>query len=150
MLKGLHHAGVSVSDLDRSLTFYRDVLGLEVFVVAERTDETIGQIVGYPGAKIKLAFCGVPGDSARVELLQYLEPTGAANDGETFRPGSGHVCFRVDDIQTHFEQLVAAGYMPRSSAPVTILQGPNTGTKALYVRDPDGNTVELSEPPPGR
>ena len=150
MLKGLHHAGVTVSDLDRSLVFYRDVLGLEVFVVAERTDQTIGQIVGYPGARIRLAFCGVPGDSARVELLQYLEPTGAPNDGETYRPASGHVCFRVDDIESHYEQLVAAGYTPRSAAPVTILEGPNLGAKALYLRDPDGHTVELFQPPPAR
>ena len=150
MLTGLNHAGITVSDLDRSLVFYRDVLGLEVFVVAERTDATIGQIVGYPGARIKLAFCGIPGDSARVELLQYLEPTGAANDGETFRPASGHVCFWVDDIEALHQRLVTAGYVPRSAAPVTILQGPNTGTRALYVRDPDGNTVELSQPPSGR
>jgi catechol 2,3-dioxygenase-like lactoylglutathione lyase family enzyme len=150
MLKGLHHAGVTVSDLDRALTFYRDLLGLEVLVIAERTDETIGQIVGYPGARIRLAFLGVPGESARVELLQYLEPTGAANDGETFRPASGHVCFRVDDIDAHYQQLVAAGYTPRSPGPVLISQGPNAGNRALYVRDPDGNSVELFQLPPGR
>ncbi|MGE3268502.1 MAG: VOC family protein [Chloroflexota bacterium] len=150
MLLGVHHAGVTVSDLDRSLGFYRDVLGLEVIVVAERTDATIGQIVGYPGARIKLAFCGVPGDTARVELLQYLDPTGAPGDGETFRPASGHVCFRVDDIQAMHEKITAAGYAPRSTTPVEILEGPNTGAKAFYVRDPDGYTVELFQLPPGR
>ena len=150
MLTGINHAGITVSDLDRALGFYRDVLGLEVFVVAERTDETIGQIVGYPGARIKLAFCGVPGDSARVELLQYLHPTGAPNDGETFRPGSGHVCFWVSDIEEMYARLVASGYQPRSAAPVTVVQGPSAGIKALYVRDPDGNSVELSQPPPAR
>lgn len=146
-LTGVSHAGITVSDLDRALAFYRDILGLEVFVVAERTDETIGQIVGYPGARIKLAYCGVPGDSARVELLQYLEPTGSANDGETYRPASGHVCFWVNDIEAMCQRLIAAGHTPRSAAPVTILQGPNTGMKALYVRDPDGNSVELHQPP---
>lgn len=150
MLTGISHAGVTVADLDRALGFYRDVLGLDVLVVADRTDETIGQIVGYPGAKIKLAYCGVPGDSARIELLQYLQPTGDPNDGETYRPASGHVCFWVSDIDAMCQRLISAGHTPRSAAPITILQGPNTGMKALYVRDPDGNSVELHQPPPGK
>lgn len=150
MLHGMHHAGVTVASLDRALAFYRDVLGLEVFVVAERTDATIGQIVGYPGGRIKLAFCGVPGDTARVELLEYLEPRGESGGGETFRPGTGHVCFRVSDIEALYERITAAGYSARSDAPVTITEGPNAGARAFYVRDPDGYTVELFQPPPGR
>jgi catechol 2,3-dioxygenase-like lactoylglutathione lyase family enzyme len=150
VLNGVHHAGVTVADLDRSLAFYRDALGLEVFVVAERTDATIGQIVGYPGARIRLAFCGVPGDTARVELLEYLEPTGQNGGGETCRPGSGHVCFRVDDIDLIYQRIVDAGFEPRSSSPITVADGPNTGAKAFYVRDPDGYTVELFQPPPER
>jgi catechol 2,3-dioxygenase-like lactoylglutathione lyase family enzyme len=141
---------VTVADLDRALAFYRDVLGLEVFVVAERSDATIGQIVGYPGARLKLAFCGVPGDTARVELLEYLEPRGEPAGGETSRPGSGHVCFRVDNIEALYARIVEAGYVPRSTAPVTITEGPNAGARAFYVRDPDGSTVELFQPPPGR
>lgn len=150
MLRGVHHAGVTVSNLDRALTFYRDVLGLEVFVVAERRNETIGAIVGYPGAAVKLAFCGVPGDSARIELLEYLEPRGDGPDGETFRPATGHVCFRVDDIDGLYQRVVQAGFSPRSAAPITITEGPNTGARAFYVRDPDGYTVELFQPPPER
>jgi catechol 2,3-dioxygenase-like lactoylglutathione lyase family enzyme len=150
MLRGVHHAGITVADLDRSLGFYRDVLGLEVFVQALRTDETLGRIVGYPGARVRLAFCGVPGDTARVELLEYQEPTGEAVGGETHRPGSGHVCFAVSDIEQLFQRIVEAGYAPRSTAPVTITEGPNAGARAFYVRDPDGYTVELFQPPPGR
>jgi catechol 2,3-dioxygenase-like lactoylglutathione lyase family enzyme len=148
VLKGVHHAGVTVANLDRSLAFYRDLLGLEVYVVADRTDATIGEIVGYPGARIRLAFCGVAGDSARIELLEYLEPRGENAGGETFRPGSGHVCFRVDEIDELYQRIAAAGFSPRSAAPVTIAEGPNIGTRVFYVRDPDGYTVELFQPPP--
>ena len=150
MLRGVHHAGVTVSNLDRALAFYRDVLGLEVFVQAERRNETIGAIVGYPGAALKLAFVGVPGDSARIELLEYLEPRGDGGDGETYRPATGHVCFRVDDIDALYAQIADAGYAPRSPAPVSITEGPNAGARAFYVRDPDGYTVELFQPPPER
>lgn len=150
MLQGVHHAGVTVADLDRALAFYRDVLGLEVFVVAERTDTSIGEIVGYPGARIKLAFCGVPGDSARVELLEYLEPRGPTGGGDSFRPGTGHICFRVSDIDAMYARISAAGYAPRSTAPVSITQGPNAGNRAFYVRDPDGYSIEIVQPLPGR
>lgn len=150
MLKGVHHAGVTVTNLDRALAFYRDVLGLEVFVQMERTDPTIGEIVGYPGARLKIAFCGVPGDSARVELLEYVAPTGEPLRPETSQPGSGHVCFRVDEIDALHRRLVTAGFPPRSAAPVTITEGANAGARAFYVRDPDGYTVELFQPPPGR
>ncbi|MCC7493517.1 MAG: VOC family protein [Fimbriimonadaceae bacterium] len=150
MLTGIHHAGITVSDLDRALTFYRDLLGLEVFVQMERTDHTIGDIVGYPGARIKIAFVGVPGDTARVELLQYVVPQGEALKPETFQPASGHVCFRADDIDGMYRRIAEAGYQPRSDAPVTITEGANKGARVFYVRDPDGYSVELFQPPPGR
>ena len=150
MLKGVHHAGVTVSDLERALTFYRDLLGLEMFVQMTRTDHTIGEICGYPGAQLKIAFCGVPGDTARVELLEYIVPSGEGIKPETFQAGSGHVCFRVDDIDALYQRIADAGYQPRSAAPVTISEGANAGARAFYVRDPDGYTVELFQPPPGR
>jgi catechol 2,3-dioxygenase-like lactoylglutathione lyase family enzyme len=53
MLRQVHHAGVTVSNLDRALAFYRDVLGLEVFVQAERRDRTIGGITGYPAGAVQ-------------------------------------------------------------------------------------------------
>ena len=70
MLRGIHHAGVIVSRVDRALVFYRDVLRLDVFVEPERRDRTIGGITGYPGGVVKLALRGVPGDTARVDLFQ--------------------------------------------------------------------------------
>lgn len=150
MLQGIHHAGITVASLERALSFYRGVLGLEVFMQMERTDPSIGAIIGYPGAGLKIAFCGVPGDAARVELLEYMTPAGEPLRAETSQPGSGHVCFRVDGIDALHARLVEAGFPPRSTAPVTITEGANAGARALYVRDPDGYTVELFEPSPPR
>ena len=148
MLKAIHHSGVTVSDLERSLKLYRDVLGLELLVVFDRTEADIAQVVGYPGARIRIAFLRAPGDSARLELLQYLAPVGTTRQMETCDPGTGHVCFRVEDIQAVYRRLRAAGIDLRSEAPVEITQGPNRGAYALYFRDPDGYTVELLQLPP--
>lgn len=148
MLLAIHHAGITVADMDRSLAVYRDLLGLEVQFVTDRSGADIAQIVGYPGARIRIAFLHVPGESARVELLQYLAPAGTPRGYESCDPGTGHVCFRVDGIEGMYSRLVAAGISCRSDGPVEITQGPNRGAKALYFRDPDGHTVELLQPPP--
>lgn len=149
MLRGVHHAGITVADMDRTLAFYRDILGLTVFRDMIRSGPTLAGIVGYPNARIRIAYCGVPGDTAGVELLQYLEPTGEGIGGETNRPASGHVCFAVDDADEIFQRIVEAGFQPRSEAPVQVTEGPNTGAKAFYVRDPDGFTVEFIQRPSG-
>ncbi|MCC6176802.1 MAG: VOC family protein [Chloroflexi bacterium] len=146
MPRRIHHAGITVADLERSIAFYRDVLGLTVLGQYERTTPDIGEIVGYPGAHLRIAFVGVAGDSPRIELLQYVTPSAEGRGGETNVPGAGHVCFDVDDIDAVFRRLTVAGYPPRSKAPVELTQGPNSGVKALYVRDPDGYTIELRQP----
>ena len=147
MALGIDHAGITVSDLDRSIAFYRDVLGLEVLVVFERSSADIGRVVGYPDARLRIGFLRAPGDSARLELLQYLTPTGTPQSYETRNPGTGHVCFRVTDIHAVYRQVVAAGLEVRSDGPVEITEGPNRGLLALYFRDPDGYTIELHQAP---
>ena len=150
MLRGIHHAGITVADLDRSLGFYRDVLGLEVLLTMVRDTPDIGDVVGYPGARIKIAFVGVPGDGVVVELLEYVEPRGEPRDPETRNPAQGHVCFDVDGIHALYDRLVATGVPVRSNGPVELKQGVNAGAFALYCRDPDGYTIELRQPPPPR
>jgi len=144
----MHHAGITVASLERSIAFYRDLLGLELMFTMVRDTLDIGDIVGYPGARIRIAFVRVPGDDVAVELLEYVEPRGSARDPETRHPGTGHVCFDVDDIQAHYDRLAAAGVQMRSGGPVELTQGVNKGAFAMYVRDPDGYTVELRQPPP--
>ena len=147
MLRAINHAGITVADLDRSVAFYRDVLGLTVLDVFDRTTDDIGEIVGYPGARLRIAMLRAPGDAARLELIQYLAPSGTPTRPETHDPATGHVCFEAKDIHAVHARLVAAGFPARSDGPVEITQGPHRGTLAMYVRDPDGYTVELFQPP---
>jgi catechol 2,3-dioxygenase-like lactoylglutathione lyase family enzyme len=148
MLRGINHAGITVADLDRSLAFYRDLLGLEVQAVFDRTGEDISRILGYPDAYLRIAMLHIPGGSVRLELLQYVRPSGAPQVHETYTPGVGHVCFTVDDVQGWYERLNAAGVECRSDGPVEIVRGPHRGVFAMYLRDPDGYTVELFQPAP--
>jgi len=68
------HTGVTVSNLERSLAFWRDVLGFELSHTAHQTGELARQITGVGGAEIKLAVVKTP-SGHKIELLEYLAPT---------------------------------------------------------------------------
>ncbi|MBI3967613.1 MAG: VOC family protein [Chloroflexi bacterium] len=146
MLTGTHHTSFTVSDLDRSLAFYRDVLGLEVTAEIGGSTPYVSKVVGYPDAKLRIAFLRLPGTSHRLELIQYLSPAGDRPPLETKDTGSGHLAFLVDDMLTVYEALRAKGVRFRSP-PVEVTPGdPNTG-RAVYFADPDGITLELIQRP---
>ena len=54
-LSGIHHTGLHVRDLARSVAFYRDVLDLQVLAEREARADCVGEVVGYPGATIRMA-----------------------------------------------------------------------------------------------
>src|SRR5207247_5573872 len=68
------HTGITVSNLERSLAFWRDVLGVKRSHTAHQTGELAREITGVPDAEIKLAVIKAPGGH-RIELLEYLAPS---------------------------------------------------------------------------
>jgi lactoylglutathione lyase len=113
------HTMVRVTDVDASLGFYRDALGLEVL---SRRD--------YPQGKFTLIFLAAPGDSAaQLELTHNWEPE-QYSAGRNF----GHLAYAVDDIYAACERLQQHG--------VTINRPPRDGRMA-FVRSPDGISIEL-------
>jgi len=147
-LIGAHHTSFTVADLDRSLAFFRDVLGLEVMFVREVRDEYFSQIVGLPGCVVRAALLRLPGASHFVELFQYLNPPSRASATplRPCDPGSTHLSFLVDDLPAYFQRLKSKG-LDFVSEPVRITAGPNQGGYGIYLRDPNGILIELFQPP---
>jgi lactoylglutathione lyase len=113
------HTMVRVTDVDASLKFYRDALGLEVLSKRD-----------YPQGKFTLVFLAAPGDSdAQVELTHNWEPE-SYSGGRNF----GHLAYAVDDIYATCERLQQHG--------VTINRPPRDGRMA-FVRSPDNISIEL-------
>jgi lactoylglutathione lyase len=113
------HTMVRVTDLEASLHFYRDALGLDVL----RTKE-------YPQGRFTLVYLAAPGDEdAQVELTYNWDP-------ETYTGGRnfGHLAYAVDNIYVTCEKLQTHG--------VTILRPPRDGRMA-FVRSPDDISIEL-------
>jgi len=139
--------------MDRSVAFYRDVLGFELIHRQDSSSEYIRRLVGYPDAELRVAQFAVPRQPRGVsshdfELVEYLVPRGARGDVEIRNPGQAHLALAVDDIQQMYGRLSAQG-VQFFSTPNPITAGVNTGGYACYFHDPDQIVLELLQPPPG-
>ena len=146
----IFHTGLTVSDLDRSIAFYRDLLGLELVTRWESAQPYLRTIVGFPDAELRIALLRIPGVAAggsghHLELLEYRSPRGVRGDPRTCNPGNVHVSFMVEDLDAAYAELSARGVRFKS-APVQIDHGRNRGAKAVYLLDPDDITLELVQP----
>jgi catechol 2,3-dioxygenase-like lactoylglutathione lyase family enzyme len=102
------------------------------------------EITGVAGAEIKIAVVRAPGGH-KIELLEYLAPPDRKEVG--LRPcdvGSVHVAFTVDNLDAVLEKIAASGWKA-AGKPQILQSGPNAGKRVVYVRDPDGTTIELMQ-----
>ncbi len=144
MTRGIVHVGVTVADLERAVRFYTE--GLELEIAARQTSAaSYLALTGYPGLEIATAFVEAPGGGVRIELQEYrrVGDHGSREPG-TAPVGSSHICLRVDDLEATLARAEAAGGR-RVTDPVPIDSGLNKGGAAVYLRDPDGYTIELFE-----
>jgi catechol 2,3-dioxygenase-like lactoylglutathione lyase family enzyme len=146
--RSVHHLGLTVADLEHSITFYRDVLGLRLLRRRPYVDsEYVAHQTGYPGVALSVASFEMPGGSGlTLELVQYLSQAGPALESATNRAGASHLCLTVNDLRACYADLKAKGVRFRSE-PVTITAGPNTGGLVVYFYDPDGYMLELFQAP---
>src|SRR5438270_9771274 len=135
------HTGFTVSNLERSLAFWQDVLGFELSHRAHHTGDLASEVTGVPGAEISLAVLKAPGH--RIELLEYHAR--ADRKRLNLRPcdaGSVHVALMVDNLDAVLNTIVASGWRA-AGTPQTLKTGPNAGRRTVYVRDPDGTTDRI-------
>ena len=142
------HVNLVVRDLERSVAFYRDVLGFDITNRKALSGDWIEAIVGLSGVTATVVFVMPPGGGVRIELLQYHAPVGAefADHGVANSIGIRHLAFKVPDIDATYDRLRAAG-VRFVGPPVTVPQGiVKTPDKRLcYFHDPDGVLLEITQ-----
>jgi catechol 2,3-dioxygenase-like lactoylglutathione lyase family enzyme len=132
---GVHHTGITVSDLDRSVAFYEQ-LGFDVVERMEEEGDEVERGVGVPGARLRVAM--LEGPNSRLELIEYLEPSNGPAPHPNNGIGAAHVCLEVEDVDAAVAELREQG--------IEFLTDPITheaGIRWVYARDPDGITAEL-------
>ena len=139
------HTGITVSNLERSLAFWQNVFGFELSHRAHHTGDLASEVTGVPGAEISIAV--LKGYGHKIELLEYLAPTNRKHvDLRPCDVGSVHVALTVDNLDTVLNAIAASGWKT-GGKPQTLKSGPNAGKRVIYVRDPDGTTIEFMQPP---
>ncbi len=139
----LNHVGLTVSDLEASVAFYRDVVGMEEAGRSEVGGDWFDRLTDNVGARIRVAHLTLGG--LTLQLVQYL-----AAGGETLalahkHVGNPHLCFNVQDLEAarrRVEALGGGGFL----SPVVSLG--DTGRRSFYVADPDGVLIEFIGGPP--
>lgn len=149
MILGMQHIGVCISNLEKSLDFYCNTLGLRKVAEFEADDEKITKnILGLEGAKLKVAMVqhGEAPDATVVELIQFLSPSGKPfpKDFQYNHVGVTHIAFKVNEIEKMYQDLAAKGV--QFNSPPQSLEAKDFGLiKAVYFKDPDGITLEFME-----
>jgi len=142
------HTGITVTNLERSLVFWRDVLGFELSHRAHHTGDLASEVIGVPGAEILLAV--LKGYGHKIELLEYLAPSDRKHvDLRPCDVGSVHIALTVDNLDAVLSAIAASDWKA-AGKPQTLESGPNAGKRVIYVRDPDGTTIEFMQPPPDK
>lgn len=146
-LADIHHLGMTVSNIERSITFYRDLLGMTLIGRRPCVEEGyVAKQTGYEGVKLSVASFRVRLDSPNsLEVVEYLNHTGEPIETSTNRPGGTHLCIVVDDLDAAYGDLKSKGVRFKSE-PVEITAGPNQGGKVIYFFDPDNYVLEMFQP----
>lgn len=139
------HTGFTVTSLDESLAFWVEAMGFEhLYTWDFPNDRFIEGLVGVKGAALRLAM--VKGPEHQIELLEYRAPDGR----QLIRPrscdvGSVHVAFYVQNLDALLARLAEFDWHPVDDVQ-TVTSGDRKGMRLIYVRGPDGVTLEFIEP----
>lgn len=149
-IRGIDHLNIVVRDLDASVHFYCDLLGFRLDKRVRIQGEWMEKIVGLKGVDAEVAFVVAPAGEPRIELLQYISPSGAvmpANSTPNTR-GLRHIALRVDEIEAMSAHLRSHGihfFGEPVTVPGSVVQH-DAGQKSLvYFLDPDGVILELAQ-----
>src|SRR5690348_17219443 len=107
MIKGINHVGISVGDLERSVRFYADQLGMRVVVEpVEFSGERYERILALKGAKGRVAL--VQHGTLQLELFEFSYPPPREKDPDypVCDRGLSHFCIEVEDIDALYERLL--------------------------------------------
>ena len=144
MLKSFFHTGFVVRDIEQSVKFYSEVLGMCIAGRTEREGEFVEQVLAFPGAHIKGGFVDM-GEGHQLELIQYLSPASGENNLNRNDLGASHLAFFVEDLDKFYQDTSQKGIKYNNPPEAMFDENGKLSRKAAYAQDPDGNWLEFVE-----
>lgn len=139
MMAELFHVGLTVKNLERSVAFYRDVVGMKEteFQMMNVKSKEFDTLTNNPGAELKVAHLTL--GPFMLQLIEYVAAGGTALDLHHNNVGSPHLCIYIPDVEAKLKEVQQRGDVVITSGLVQI--APNM--RSFYTEDPDGVPVEF-------
>jgi catechol 2,3-dioxygenase-like lactoylglutathione lyase family enzyme len=150
-VSGACHVSPIVSDLDRSARFYHDLLGMELSSTPPRgplpwdTSRELLDLHGLPKARLRYIAARIPGVRCGIELVEFGQVDRKPVRPRLQDPGAVTLILLVRDIEAAFARLKAAGVPVVTTGGAPVTPSPTSKTRAVIVKDPDGQFVELAQ-----
>ncbi|MCY3766164.1 MAG: VOC family protein [Gemmatimonadetes bacterium] len=142
----VHHVKYSVGDLDRSLAFYRDLLGFEVTYVADRDGlASYDTIMKMQDVRLRVGMILHRPTGFVVGLVQFQNPESISRELRNNYVGASSLALQVEDAAAEYERLTTAGAAAMST-PTEIVREGSVAAVAFYILDPDGIPIEIWQP----
>ncbi|MCE2390740.1 MAG: VOC family protein [Proteobacteria bacterium] len=136
-VKNFSHIGIHVSDMDRSLEFYRQLIGFSPFLDIEFEDPGLDSVLSERNSRARIVK-GMIGELT-LELIQTLHKPRPTRDMQTVHVGELSVTIHTDDLESAFNGCQAIG--AEIVCPIVEIGG----TRVFIVADPDGNKIEFGD-----
>jgi len=150
LISTIDHINLVVSNLERSVRFYTELLGFKEVRRAHLEGEWIESIIELKGVRANVVYIVAPAGEPRLELLCFDSPKGEAIPANSIANTIGirHIALRVKDIHATAKRLKEAGVQvigKTVEVPTSVVTH-DAGHKILcYFLDPDGILLELAE-----
>lgn len=148
MIKEVIHIGITVKDMDRSIDFYKNILGLtfqgQMIMEGKETDK----LFGMEDCKVKVAYLNGSKElfAPPIELLQFMSHETEIGSPDLRKTSISEVCFEVENIEETYSRLKDQGVKFISKPQAFDFTSQGFGkSKAVYFKDPDGIILELIE-----
>lgn len=140
-MKVIRHMGIVVSNMDKSLYFYRDLLGLNIVADANESANYIDKMLRLKNVKVHTIKMSSDHGKSLVELLHFKSHGAKNRNIKPFSLGPTHIAFEVYNLDKEYNKLKKAGVV--FNAPPQY--SPNGHVKVTFCKDPDNTLIEMVE-----
>lgn len=139
-MKTIRHIGIVVSNLQKCLCFYRDILGLKIKNEMFERSKYIDSLSALNGVRVKTIKMSAD-DGNLIELLYYESHRREPASKELCDVGYSHISFTVENLDSEYKRLKGKGVKFNCTPQIS----PDRKAKVAFCHDPEGNLIELVE-----
>lgn len=148
MLKNIAHVGLTVSNIEESIKFYKEILGLKYDGQMVMEGEATERLFALENCRVKVAYLNGSDEvmAPPVELIEFVSEKAKVIENKLNQTSISELCFYVENIDETYETLKSKGVEFLSEPQYFDLTSQGFGkSKAVYLKDPDGIVLELME-----